>query len=379
MRQTKKVRQTAHLTAATPTPRTRALTILYISVTAQRAQPYLDPSTRYRCFYPVEAARALGHRAFVATQDAMDLDPALFDMVVVHRPSFTPSLVRFLRKARAATCRLIADYDDLTFDPRYAMDSTMFRKLWDTAAVHATFERNTDALHLFDEFTVSTAPLRDNVLALHPGATVHVIPNSISPTLWSMIAQRDYQAQHERPYLGYFPGTATHDEDFQVAAQGVAQFCRDRSVSLRIIGPINTDHAIFHGVDVQRLALQPYNDMFDSLSLCRVVLAPLTPTQFNRAKSHIKLVEASLSCTSCVASAIPDMARHHALTGAGTLVDGNADWSGAIHHSWDSFTLQGASAAREALVSRFGAVEVCRPLFAPLAVPLVPPLVTEPA
>ena len=369
MRQTKKVARIVKPTGgATTSPDTRALNILYISVTGQRVRPYLDPSTRYRCFYPVEAARALGHRAFVATQDAMEtVDPALFDVIVVHRPSFTACMVRFMRSARAAGCRLIADYDDLIFDPSYARESSMFAGSWNVGAVHATVERNTDALRMFDEFTVSTAPLRDNVLALHPGAVVHVVPNSISPTLWSMIARRDYQGQHERPYLGYFPGTATHDADFRVAAHGVAQFCRERTVSLRIIGPINTDQDIFRGVDVQRLALQPYNDMFDSLSVCRVVLAPLTPTRFNRAKSHIKLVEAGLSCTSCVASAIPDMTQHQALMGHGTLVDGDADWSGAIGHSWDSFTLQGASAAREALVGQFGSVEICRPLFSGFA------------
>ena len=365
MAQTKKVSRPTGRKATTSTrPESRSLNILYISVTQRRAQPYLDPSTRYRCFYPVEAARALGHRAFVTTQDAMETaDPALFDLIVLHRPSFTPTTIRFLRAARAAKVRLIADYDDLIFDPAYAAESSLFQTTWNTVATQQAFARNTDALRLFNEFTVSTAPLRDNVLALHPGAAVHVLPNSVSPTLWSLIAGRGYQQRDERPYVGYFPGTATHDEDFRVAAQGVADFCRDRNVSLRIIGPITTDGDMFRGVNVERLALQPFNEMFDSLSSCRVVLAPLKPTRFNRAKSHIKLVEAGLSCTACVASAIPDMAQHHALIGHGTLVDGDADWSRAIQESWDGFSLGGASAAREALVRQFGSVDICRPLF----------------
>lgn len=340
------------------------LNILYVSVTGKLAQPYLDPSTRYRCYYPVEAARSLGHRAFVTTQARLDtVDPALFDLVVIHRPTFIPALVRFVDAAARAGVRLVADYDDLIFDPACAAESSMFVRSWNFTEVQATFERNTDALRLFNEFTVSTAPLRENVLALSPGALVHILPNSVSPSLWSLIAGRDYQQRESRPFLGYFPGTATHDEDFRIAAADVATFCRERQVPLRIIGPIRTDQDLFRNVEVEHQELQPYDVMFDSLSSCRVVLAPLTFNRFNRAKSHIKLVEAGLSCTSCVASAIPDMTRHHDLIGHGTLVEGDADWSGAISRSWDAYDLKNAVIARNNLVQAFGSVNICRPLF----------------
>ncbi len=342
-----------------------ALNVLYISFTPRTAQPYLDPSTRYRCFYPVEAARSLGHRAFVATEAALEsVDPALFDLVVVHRPAFTPGLIGFVRAARRAGVRLVADYDDLIFDPAYATQSSMFTQLWDLNQVMQTFACNTDALRLFAEFTVSTAPLRDHVLALHPAATVHVVPNSVPPTLWSMVAGRGYQQRQQRPFVGYFPGTATHDKDFHVAAHGVAEFCRARRVPLRIVGPVRMEDAIFRGVEVERLALQSYNDMFDTLAGCRVVLAPLAASPFNQAKSHIKLVEAALSCASCVASAIPDMAQHRGQDGTTTLVEFDGDWPRALRAGWDGFTLAAAAAGRNRIVERFGSVKLYGPLFA---------------
>ena len=353
-------------------PDPRPISVLYISFTGQASRPYLDPSTRYRCFYPVEAARALGHRAFVAAQGALaTADPSLFDMVVVHRPAFTPDLVRFLRAARAAGTRLVADYDDLIFDPAYAAASSMFESSWDVTNVFATFERNTDALRLFGEFTVSTVPLRDHILSLHPGARVQVLPNAVSPSLWSLIAARGYHQQPARPYVGYFPGTATHNADFAVAAEGVAELCRTRRIPLRVVGPMQADDAVFRGITVERTGLQPFSSMFDTLSSCRVVIAPLTPSPFNRAKSHIKLVEALLSCTACVATSIPDMAQHCTGTDSAlqpaplpvSLVEDAGDWAAALGARWDGYDLAGATVARDALVRQFGAARVYAPLF----------------
>ena len=84
--------------------------------------------------------------------------------------------------------------------------------------------------------------------------------------------------------------------------------------------------------------------MFRLLSLCRVVIAPLE-TIFNRAKSHIKLLEASLTCTSTVYSTIPDMEQH---TGeAPYYIRENADWLPQINRAWDEFDLSVNNRLRE--------------------------------
>lgn len=343
----------------------RALNILYISVTNRLERPYLDPSTRYRCFYPVEAARGLGHRAFIATQAALaTVDPRLFDLIVVHRQTFTTELLRFIEAAQSGGVQLAADYDDLIFDPEYAAQSSMFLKSWNYTSVLSTFERNTDALRLFNQITVSTEPLKDHVLALHPDAKVSVLPNSIPPALWSLITGRGYQGMSERPFIGYFSGTPTHDRDFQVASEGLANFCRTRRIPLRLVGPVQMDASLFRGVEVERLALQPFSDMFDRLSGCRVVVAPLTASLFNRAKSHIKLIEAALCCTACVASDIPDMAQHRSTTQPLSLVGESGDWQDALSERWDSFDLDIATQARSALFREFSSNRIYSPFFA---------------
>ena len=291
-----------------PPPGRRPMKVLYVSFTDQTIRPYLDPSTRYRCFSPVEGARALGHEAFVRTHATLGAsDPALFDMVVVHRPAATPELVRFLRAGRAAGTRLVADYDDLIFDPAYAEAAAKSVSTWDLAAVFDRFKQNKDALGLFGEFTVSTAPLRDHILAQRPDAAVQVLPNAVLPSLWTMIAGRGYQNQPDRPYVGYFPSSGTDHADR--AAAGVAELCRERGIPLRIIGPKRAIPAAFRGVEVERMETQPFSSMFDALSKCRVVAAPLQPSAMNRARSQTGPLEVLLSCAACVATATPDVAQ----------------------------------------------------------------------
>jgi glycosyltransferase involved in cell wall biosynthesis len=344
----------------------RVMNVLYVSFTEQAARPYLDASTRYRCFHAVEAARALGHRAFITTQAALrTTDPALFDLVVVHRPAATPELVRFLRAGRAAGTRLVADYDDLIFDAAYAEASAMSASSWNLPALFERFKRNKDALTLFTEFTVATAAMRDRILELHPSAAVQVLPNAVAPSLWSMIASRSYQHQTQRPCIGYFPGEAANGSDLAIAAAGLAKLCRSRRIPLRIVGPTQATPAALRGVEVERMELLPFSGMFDALSKCRVVIAPFKSSPLNRARPQTGLLEALLSCTACVATASPDAARHRdGLTAAPvSLVDDGGDWAAALEERWDGFDLAGAMGARDALVRRSGAVQVYTPLF----------------
>jgi glycosyltransferase involved in cell wall biosynthesis len=313
----------------------------------------------------VEAARALGHRAFITTQAALrTTDPALFDLVVVHRPAATPELVRFLRAGQAAGTRLVADYDDLIFDAAFAEASAMSASSWDLPALFEAFKRNKDALPLFADFTVATASMRDRILELHPGATVQVLHNAVAPSLWSMIASRSYQHQKDRPYIGYFPGEAAHGSDLAIAAAGLAKLCRSRRIPLRIVGPTQAIPAALRGVEVEQMEMLPFSGMFDAVSKCRVVVAPFKSSPLNRARPRTGLLEALLSCTAGVATASPDAARQRDGLGAPvSLVDDAGDWAAALEERWDGFDLAAGSQARDALVRQFGAAQVYTPLF----------------
>jgi len=226
-----------------------------------------------------------------------------------------------------------------------------------------TFERNTDAVRLFSDFTVSTCVLRDALLEIHPSALVTILPNAVPASLLSFVQAKPYAVEGARPFVGYYPGTATHDDDFRVAAPGVAEFCRSRGIPFRVVGPLAIDPELFEGVEMERRDILPFVEMFDSLAECRVVIAPLVDSRFNSAKSHIKLLEASLACTPCVASAIPDMVScaEGLLTGA--LVPPGGDWASAIATAWDGYSPEAAAQTRVMLADRFRATRLVAPIF----------------
>ena len=150
-----------------------------------------------------------------------------------------------------------------------------------------------------------------------------------------------------------------------MAAAGAAELCRKRRAPLRIVGPKQATPAAFRGIEVERMDVQPFSGMFDALSKCRVVIAPLKPSALNRARSQTGPLEALLSCTACVATATPDVAQHQVgpVAPPVSLVEDAGDWAAALEERWDGFDLAAATQARDALVRQFGAARIYAPLF----------------
>jgi len=328
------------------------LRVLYVSVTGRESRPYSDPSTRYRCYYPVEALRAAGHLAWVAPHDHVDeIDPSKFDAIVVHRPVFLPIMIEFLEKARKAGVTLIADYDDLIFNPRFAKASSIYKNSFNLNNAVTIFKRNTDALKLFSKFTVSTLNLAERIRELTKDAEVFHYPNCIPRSLREFIQARVFKNQVNRPNIGYFPGTKTHDIDFRECEDALSKFCRDNRIPLMIVGPLQIKEESHRDITIVRRDPVPFEDMFRLLSECRVVLAPLEGSLFNDAKSHIKLLEGSLACCTVAYTNIPDMMQHNSV--APFFVAPGGDWENVLQRSWDGSNAENAADLSEYFLREF--------------------------
>ena len=170
----------------------------------------------------------------------------------MHRPSYNPQFCQFIDEAKKAGVKLIADYDDLIFNPKFAKSSSMFKQNFDPMSTAETFKRNTDGLRLFDNFTVSTMNLADQILAIHPDARILHMPNSIPSSLEKFIRARVFERFEGRKYIGYFPGTKTHDIDFEQAVDALQDFCSQRSLELFIVGPLHVDPEVEKRISIHR-------------------------------------------------------------------------------------------------------------------------------
>ena len=309
--------------------------ILYISWTSRNERPYFDPSVRYRCFNFANELTRRGHSATVISQVKFQNTYKTlphYDAYVFHRPYLTQELSEFLLEHNDEKL-LIADFDDLIFDVRHAEQTPMVRvRGGDSKAVRSYLSKTSDAASLFNNFTLSTAPLRDHAEELFPGGTSIVLSNSIDPGFigLSRIA-RQSSPIGERPYaLGYFSGTASHDKDFAMIAPIIAERLRKTNEKILLVGPLVIPQELLElGEQVVVSPLVSFHELAKTMARCATVLAPLEDTIFTLSKSGLKFFEAALAGCDVIATPIPDIDRFDSplLHKCKTL----ADWEVAIN------------------------------------------------
>lgn len=287
---------------------------LFITHTGRKHKPHLDPSVRYRCYHLAEALAQLGHIADVCHFENFRIGfMDRYDAFIFHKPKFSWQLKRLVKRLQAAVKLVIADYDDLVFDERYAQESPLYlcgrASLKHVQALHKEYGQ---ALRLFSNITASTEPLADCIREYKPESTVHVVHNGLSDR-W--VAQGDYsfKPQFNQKTIGYFPGTSTHQQDFSVVESALVHFLGNNpAINLLVLGPVTIDRGKFRSDQIQTLPVVAYDQLPAWIRLCWVVIAPLEDTRFNRCKSALKLFETAVWGIPLIATPIEDMKRCNA-------------------------------------------------------------------
>ncbi len=117
---------------------------IFSSVTGSKT-PFSDQSVRYRCLNPIEDFISFGHKAlFVPFSDLENVAYAKSDVLFIHRPLATGGKADFYQRLRDKGVLLVADYDDLVFDPEYAEDT--FYMFWASMTPEKVQQRVQDNL-----------------------------------------------------------------------------------------------------------------------------------------------------------------------------------------------------------------------------------------
>lgn len=273
-----------------------------------------DPSVCYRCRH---LAAELG--ATVAERSRWGQRRCRGAAVrVVHRPLYTPAVARIAAGKGLA----VVDFDDLLFDA--VDDSPGLRCGRDPREV---VERNVASYRAaalaFGHATVSTQPLVEALRGIGFAGEIAVVPNGLDPA-WCRIPVEPWAPGHER-VLRYLSGTSSHDLDFPVAAGAIVALMRERSdVVLEVVGPLRFDEGAFPAGRVRRRPAVSYPELPALIAASWATVAPLSGGAFNRCKSGIKFLESAVFGVPCVATPIPDMARHRA--GGCLLAEDEVQW-----------------------------------------------------
>lgn len=294
------------------------LQICFVSDHPRRRFFRRDASFIYRCENLGLALQAMGHDVRLLHLNELLLRPGRPDVAVFLRPSLSWRMRWALATLRRRRCRVVADTDDLNFDP--AMAAYRPSVLAGTAGLHKTerkFARALAALAAFDAVTVSTDELQRRLQAVLPQMRCAVIPNAVHRS-WRLLQL----PPASRRVITYFSGTGTHDRDFALVAPALRQLLDEEpDLAVQVVGRLNTplQHA-----RLERVGKLPFADYPAAVAASWLNIAPLEDTPFTRGKSALKTIEAGFFGVPTVATPLGDTLR---LQGPGVLfAQTEADW-----------------------------------------------------
>ena len=265
--------------------------------------------TRYRVLNKAEQLRKHGFAVKVVNLSDFQLSMAQnASHIIIYRSPISPELLRLCHLAKEYGKPVFFDIDDLVFDTVYT-DQLSY-----TQGLNSVEKGNYDAgvrnygymLENCDGAITSTNQLQEELKKYQ--SKVLLNRNLASDDLIAVSSQfiKDYSQTSDIVKIGYFSGSISHNENFELIKPAVKQLLTKYSnIQLHIVGilDIPEDMKPFEN----QIVTHDYVD-WDKLpaliSEVDINLAPLVDSIFNRAKSEIKWIEAALVKVPTVASNI---------------------------------------------------------------------------
>lgn len=265
--------------------------------------------TRYRVLNKAEQLRKHGFEVKVTNLSDFQLSMAQnASHIIIYRSPISPELLRLCHLAKDYGKPVFFDIDDLVFDTVYT-DQLSY-----TQGLNPVEKGNYDAgvrnygymLENCDGAITSTNQLQEELKKYQ--STVLLNRNLASDELISISSQflKDYSQVSDVVKIGYFSGSISHNENFELIKPAIKQLLKKYSnVQLHIVGilDIPKDMKPF-GNQIVTHDYVDWDKLPALISEVDINLAPLVDSIFNRAKSEIKWIEAALVKVPTVASKI---------------------------------------------------------------------------
>ena len=335
------------------------------------------PGHKYRVERPLAAAAALGlDAAWIGVGDVGEklnqIETA--DIIVLWRTVWNDVLAAAVNNAKSNGTKVVFDIDDLMVDPELArlevIDGIRSQGLTEET-VRAHYAGIRAAMASADLCIASTEEL-----ALHMRRAMMpalVLPNSFDERTRaaSRIASR-LRASERRPAekpirIGYAGGSRTHQKDFAVCVDAVADLLRDHpNCRLVLFKVANITHCLdvdefpvlqgLHG-QIEWREFVPLDQLPNEIAQFDVNLVPLeVGNPFCEAKSELKYFEAALAGVPTIASPTGPYKRAIRHGETGFLAETSSEWRDALERLVGNADLrtQIAAAAELDVSWRFG-------------------------
>ena len=288
------------------------LNTLYVSHSKRGATHYyLDASARYRCVFPCEQDDTHHTRHCIHFDQIGNIDLSNYQNVIFHRPRFSRKLKRIVKKLNHLKIKAIVDFDDLLFNPEYALQNpTYLSGKMTTAHAIKTAHQYFKALRLFEFAQTSTDPLSQHIKTVHPLCIIETHYNKVPERWVNSTPIVPAKERLKNKVIRYFPGTSHHTSNFKQAIETLKIILdKNPNIKLEIIGDIQIPTGIFSTQQFKQLSHCLFEELPAIIAGSWLTISPLEKNEFNQCKSGLKFWESGCFGVPVISTPIPDMER----------------------------------------------------------------------
>ena len=254
---------------------------------------------RYRVQHQVEQLVANGMTVDSVFYDQLDIDMVRrYRGFVFFRCPVTPTIREFIKLAKENNKTCFFDIDDLVIDDVYTEQIKFVREMSKVDRAHYDdgVHRMKETLMLCDYAITTTGRLAEELQ--HYTSDVFVNRNVASDEMarHSINAFKTVKKDESKVVLGYFSGSITHNEDFELILPSVVKLLdKYNNLYLKIVGILDLPKELQpYSHRIITIEFMDWKIMPQEIALCDINLAPLKQSIFNEAKSENKWLEAAL-------------------------------------------------------------------------------------
>ncbi|MEA4888140.1 MAG: glycosyltransferase [Clostridiaceae bacterium] len=295
----------------------------------------LPHPARYRVDHQIEQLEFMGFSCDqVFYEEVKEELCKYYQTFIIFRCPITEPIREFIKKAHEQNKTCIYDIDDLVFDERYTNQNKYVQDMpaADKKLYNDGVHRMRETMLLCDHAITTTSRLATEMALLIPSVYIN---RNVASEKMVQISDRELKQVKpaaERIVLGYFSGSITHNEDFELILPVISRIMTEfKQVYLLIVGELTVPKELESYK--KRIINRPFMDWTKLPGLIRqadINLAPLTENCFNEAKSENKWVEAALVKVPTVASDIGAFAECIDSGKTGLLCRTGDDWYQAL-------------------------------------------------
>lgn len=295
---------------------------------------------RYRVNHQIEQLKSQGISCDEIFYEKLNIsDLKRYRGFVFYRCPITETISEFIERAKFFNKTCFFDIDDLVIDTKYTnkIDYVSSMDRGDKELYDDGVNRMKKTMQLCDYAITSTTRLKKE-LDKYGLKEVFINRNTASDEMimHSNDAVKQYNKTSEDIVIGYFSGSITHNENFEIVASDMLKILSEYpNVYLKIMGLLDIpDNFKEYRERIISVPFKDWRELPFEMIDCDIHIAPLKDSIFNQAKSENKWIEAALVKRPIVASNVGAFKESIINGETGILVDDNG-WYKALKNLID--------------------------------------------